>query len=330
MNRRAVISGLGSTAAMSLLSWPLRAQAQQPRMPVVGLLHPATPQGYAHIVAALRQGLSETGYVEGRNLAIEYRWGEDHFDRLPELAADLVRRRVAVIIAGSISGATAAQAATTTIPIVFSGGTDPIKAGLVASFNRPGGNVTGLLQFNDSLLTKRLEMMRELVPKASVIGSLIDPRTASGASRSETVQAAARAVGQELRVLNVTSQEQFEEIFATAKREQIGALLVSNGTVFTNARERLVALAARYAIPTSYEYREFVTAGGLLSYGANHTDEYRQVGVYAGRILKGEKPADMPVIQTAKFELAINLKTAKALGLTVPLTLQAAADEVIE
>ena len=328
MNRRAVISLLGGAAATSA-AWP-RARAQQPAMPVVGLLHPATPEGYAHIVAALRQGLSETGYVEGRNLAIEFRWGEDHFDRLPALAADLVRRRVAVIVAGSISGATAAQAATTTIPIVFSGGTDPIKAGLVASFNRPGGNVTGLLQFNDSLLTKRLEMMRELVPKASVIGSLIDPRTASAATRLAAVQGAAGAVGQQLRVLNVTSQEQFEEIFATAKREQIGALLVSNGTVFTNARERLVALAARYAIPTSYEYREFVTAGGLLSYGANHTDEYRQVGVYAGRILKGEKPADMPVIQTTKFELAINLKTAKALGLTVPLTLQAAADEVIE
>jgi putative tryptophan/tyrosine transport system substrate-binding protein len=327
MNRREFTALLGGFAASA--AWP-RARAQQPPIPVVGLLHPATPAGYAHIVAALRQGLSDTGYVEGRNLAIEYRWGEDHFDRLPELAADLVRRRVAVIIAGSISGANAAHAATTTIPIVFSGGTDPVKAGLVASFNRPGGNVTGLLQFNDALLTKRLEMMRELVPKASVIGSLIDPRTASGASRLETVQAAARAVGQQLRVLNVTSQEQFDEVFATAKREQIGALLVSNGTVFTNARERLVALAARYAIPTSYEYREFVTAGGLLSYGANHTDEYRQVGVYTGRILKGEKPADMPVIQTTKFELAINLKTAKALGLTVPLTLQAAADEVIE
>jgi ABC-type uncharacterized transport system substrate-binding protein len=292
--------------------------------------HPATPVGYAHIVAALRQGLSETGHVEGRNLAIEFRWGDDHLDRMPALAADLVRHRVAVIVAGGLSAAIAARSVTTTMPIVFSAGTDPVKAGLVASFNRPGGNITGLLQFNDSLITKRLEMMRELVPKASVIGLLVDPKAVSATPRSESVQAAARAIGQQLRVLSATSQEQFDEVFATAKHEQIGALLVSNGTVFTNGRERLVALAARYAIPTSYEYREFVAAGGLLSYGANHTDEYRQVGAYAGRILKGEKPADMPVIQTTKFELAINLRAAKALGLTVPPSLLAVADEVIE
>jgi ABC-type uncharacterized transport system substrate-binding protein len=327
MRRREFITLLGGAAAAA---WPLAARAQQPRMPVVGLLHPATPEGYAHIVAALRQGLSETGHVEGRNLAIEFRWGEDHIERLPELAADLVRHRVSVIVAGGLSAALAAQAATTTIPIVFSGGTDPVKAGLVAGFNRPGGNITGLLQFNDSLVTKRLEMMRELVPKASVIGLLVDPKSVSTTTRSDAVQAAARAVGQQLRVLYAASQEQFDEVFATATREQIGALLVSNATVFTNGRERLVALAARHALPTSYEYREFVAAGGLLSYGANHRDEYRQVGAYAGRILRGEKPADMPVIQTTKFELVINLTTAKALGLDVPPTLLARADEVIE
>jgi ABC-type uncharacterized transport system substrate-binding protein len=326
MIRRKFITLIGGAAA----AWPLAARAQQTGMPVVGFLHPATPVGYAHIVAALRQGLSETGHIEGRNLAIEFRWGDDHLDRMPALAADLVRHRVAVIVAGGLSAAIAARSVTTTMPIVFSAGTDPVKAGLVASFNRPGGNITGLLQFNDSLITKRLEMMRELVPKASVIGLLVDPKAVSATPRSESVQAAARAIGQQLRVLSATSQEQFDEVFATAKHEQIGALLVSNGTVFTNGRERLVALAARYAIPTSYEYREFVAAGGLLSYGANHTDEYRQVGAYAGRILKGEKPADMPVIQTTKFELAINLRAAKALGLTVPPTLLARADEVIE
>jgi putative ABC transport system substrate-binding protein len=328
MHRREILTLIGGLAASA--GWSRATRAQQPRMPVVGLLHPATPAGYAHIVAALRQGLSETGHVEGRNLAIEFRWGEDHIERLPELAADLVRHRVSVIVAGGLSAALAAQAATTMIPIVFSVGTDPVKAGLVAGFNRPGGNITGLLQFNDSLVTKRLEMMRELVPKASVIGLLVDPKSVSTTTRSDAVQAAARAVGQQLRVLYAASQEQFDEVFATATREQIGALLVSNATVFTNGRERLVALAARHALPTSYEYREFVAAGGLLSYGANHRDEYRQVGAYAGRILRGEKPADMPVIQTTKFELTINLRTAKTLGLTVPLTLQAAADEVIE
>jgi putative tryptophan/tyrosine transport system substrate-binding protein len=328
LKRRELISSFGG--AVALLLSPHTARSQQSAMPLVGFLHPASAEGYAHIVAALRQGLAETGHVDGRNLTIEYRWAEDHFDRLPALAAELVRQRVAVIVTGGMTTTAAVHAATKTIPIVFSAGSDPVKAGLVASINRPGGNATGLLQFNDALLTKRLEMMRELVPKAGAIGVLVDPLSRETDGRLALLIEAARGIGQDLRVLRVTSQEQFDEVFALAKREGLAAILVSNGTVFTNGRARLVAAAARYALPASYEYREFVGAGGLLSYGASHTDEYRQVGVYAGRVLKGEKPADMPVVQTAKFELVINLKTAKALGLTVPSSLLVAADEVIE
>jgi ABC-type uncharacterized transport system substrate-binding protein len=326
MGRREFVSLLGGAAAL----WPLAALAQQPAMPVVGFLHPGTPTGYAHIATALRQGLSEAGFVDGRNLAIEYRWGADHVERLPALAAELVARRVAVIIAGGGTAAVAAKAATATIPIVFSIGADPIELGLVASFNHPGGNVTGMFQFNNALLVKRLEMMRELVPGAALIGLLVDPSGAETQRRSASLLEAARAVGQRILVLSATNQEQFEEVFATAVRERIDALLVGNAVVFTNGREHLVALAARYAVPASYEYREFVAAGGLLSYGASHTNEYRQVGVYVGRVLKGEKPADMPVTQTTKFELVVNLKTAKALGLNVPEPLLARADEVIE
>jgi len=325
MRRREFITLLGGAAA----AWPLAARAQQP-VPVVGFLHPASPDGYAHNVAALRQGLSETGFVEGRNLAIEYRWGQDRADRLPILAADLVERGVATIVAGGGTAAMAVKALTATIPVVFSVGLDPVKAGLVESLNRPGRNATGMLQFNDALLTKRLGMLRELVPKAAVVGVLTDPTGLATERRLAILREAARAVGQQIRVLSAASQERFDEVFETVSRERIDALLVTNSTPFTNGRERLVALAARHGVPASYEYREFVAAGGLHSYGASHTEEYRQVGVYVGRILKGEKPADMPVVQTTKFELAINLKAAKALGLTIPQTLLATADELIE
>jgi ABC-type uncharacterized transport system substrate-binding protein len=329
------MSGLGRREFVALLggavaTWPVAARAQQSAMPVVGFLHPGTPAGYAPIATALRQGLSEAGFVDGRNLAIEYRWGADHVERLPALAAELVARRVAVIIAGGGTAAVAAKAATATIPIVFSIGADPIELGLVASFNHRGGNVTGMFQFNNALLVKRLEMMRELVPGAALIGLLVDPSGAETQRRSASLLEAARAVGQRILVLSATNQEQFEEVFATAVRERIDGLLVGNAVVFTNGREHLVALAARYAVPASYEYREFVAAGGLFSYGASHTNEYRQVGVYAGRVLKGEKPADMPVTQTTKFELIVNLKTAEALGLELPPSLLARADEVIE
>jgi putative tryptophan/tyrosine transport system substrate-binding protein len=253
MKRREFITLVGGAAA-----WPLAARAQQPAMPVIGLLHAASANAYAPFVAGLRQGLSEAGYVEGRNLTIEFRWADDRFDRLPALAADLVRSDVAVIVAGSSPAAIAAKAATDAIPIVFSVGTDPVKAGLVASVNRPGGNATGMLQFNDALLTKRLEILRELVPNAAVIALAVDPRSPATQARLTVLQAAARAAVQEIRVFNVTSQEQFDAIFATVVREHIGALLVPNSTLFTNGRERLVALAAKHAVPAIYEYREFV------------------------------------------------------------------------
>jgi len=323
MRRREFLTLIGAAAA-----WPLAARAQQ-TVPVVGFLHPALPAGYAPFIEAFRRGLEEAGFVDGRNVTIEFRWGEDHADRLPALAADLVRRRVAVIV-GNGGAALAAKDATSTIPIVFSTGSDPIEMGLVASFNRPGGNVTGTVQFNDELVGKRLEMMRELVPGTAVIGLLLDPTSPSAPMRSKAFQGAAARVGQSARILNTESQTQFEAAFAAAARDKVGALVVPNSTLFTNNRELLVTLAARYAIPASYEYREFVTAGGLLSYGSSNADSYRQVGTYAGRILKGEKPADLPVVQPTRFELVINRKTAKTLGLTVPPTLLVAADEVIE
>jgi putative ABC transport system substrate-binding protein len=309
--------------------WPLAARAQQSTMPVVGFLHPATATAYAPYVAAFRQSLAEQGFVEGRNVAIEFRWAEDDFTRLPALAAELVRLRVAVIVASG-TAAYPAKAATSTIPIVFSTGSDPVQLGLVASLNRPGGNITGTVQFNDELVTKRLEMLREMVPKARLVGMLSDPRTASAEIRLANVMAAARRIGQEMRDFRVTSEDQFDALFPAMAKEQVGALLVPNGTLFTNNRERLVALAARYGLPAAYEFREFPLIGGLFSYGSSNSDSYRQIGVYTGRILKGEKPADLPVVQPTRFEFVLNLKTAKALGLAVPDKLLAIADEVIE
>jgi putative ABC transport system substrate-binding protein len=325
VKRREFITLLGGAAA-----WPLGARGQQSLIPVVGFLHTTGPEAYASFVAAFRRGLNETGFVEGRNLAIEFRWAHDETTRLPELAVDLVRRRVAVIVTPAAAAARAAKAATSTIPIVFGTGSDPVQLGLVASINRPGGNATGVVQFNDLLINKRLELLRELVPMASVIGLLVNPGGPTTELRLASVEAAARGAGQQLRNLTVTSPDQFEAAFATIAQERIAALLVPNNTLFLNHRAQLVALAARYAVPAAYEHREYVEAGGLFSYGSSQSEYYVQLGSYTGRILKGEKPAEMPVMQPTKFEFILNLKTAKALGLDVPLKLYAFADEVIE
>jgi putative ABC transport system substrate-binding protein len=324
MRRREFILGFAGAAA-----WPVVACAQQQDIPVIGFLHPGSPDGNEDVVAALRQGLSQVGYVEGRNLAIEYRWAEEHGERRPTLAADLVRRRVAVIVATGTATTLVAMTATAQIPIVFAIGSDPVRDRLVASLEHPGGNVTGMTAFSNLLITRRLDLLRKLVPNAAVFAFIVNPTTADAGPLSAALEAAARPLGLQLRVLKATSHEEFEEVFATIMRERIGALLVQNNAVFVGRREQLVALAARYAVPTIYEAREFMAAGGLVSYGSNRFDAMRQVGVYAGRILKGEKAAELPVAQPTKFELVINLKAAKAIGLTVPNNLLAAADEVI-
>jgi putative tryptophan/tyrosine transport system substrate-binding protein len=324
MRRRNFITLLGGAAVS-----PIAARAQQAAMPVIGFLHVAAPQSYAPSVAAFRRGLGEMGFVESRNLAIEFRWAQDQYERLPELAADLVRRQVAVIIAVSgAPAAIAAKAATATIPIVFATGGDPVRLGLVASFNRPGGNATGFVQFSEALITKRLELLRELVPTAGVVGVLASASGRAVERELASIEAAARNIGQQLRIFKVT--DQYESVFAAIAQERVAGLLVQNSARFTNNREQLVALAARYSMPASYEHREFAEAGGLFSYGSDLVEQYRQTGIYVGRILKGEKPAEMPVVQPTKFQFVINLKTAKALGLEVPPGLSARADEVIE
>jgi putative tryptophan/tyrosine transport system substrate-binding protein len=323
-SRREFITLPGGAAA-----WPIAARAQQAAMPVIGFLHVAAPQSYAPSVAAFRRGIGEMGFVESRNLAIEFRWAQDQYERLPELAADLVRRQVAVIIAVSgAPAAIAAKAATATIPIVFATGGDPVRLGLVASFNRPGGNATGFVQFSEALITKRLELLRELVPTAGVVGVLASASGRAVERQLASIEAAARNIGQQLRIFKVT--DQYESVFAAIAQERVAALLVQNSARFTSNREQLVAMAARYSMPASYEHREFAEAGGLFSYGSDLVEQYRQTGIYAGRILKGEKPAEMPVVQPTRFEFVLNLKTARALGLTVPPTLLARADEVIE
>ena len=326
MQRRQFIALLGGTVA----TWPLAAVAQQSAIPTIGFLRSTRPDASTDLLVALRKGLKETGYVEGQNLTIEYRWAENQQERLSALAADLVRQRCLVIIAGGVNAAFAAKAATATIPIIFATGVDPIKSGLVGSLNRPGGNITGQFTVSASVAGKQLGLLREVVPKAAVIGMLLNPTSPNSAVQEREAQAAARDLGQQLHVFKASTEHDIDNAFATLIHYQIGALLIGANALFTGQLDQLVALAARHAMPTLHYTRDFVEAGGLMSYGTSIRDAYRQIGVYVGRVLKGEKPADLPIIQSSTFELVINLKTAKTLGLTVPYGLLNAADEVIE
>ena len=327
LHRREFITLLGGAAA----AWPLAARAQQAAMPVIGYLSSGSPAAFAPMVATLRQGLSEAGVVEGKDFVIEYHWAEGRYDRLPTLAADFVRRQVAVIVAtGGSDPALAAKAATATIPIVFTGGLDPVELGLVASLARPGANATGTINIAIDLNAKRLGMLRELVPAATTIAVLTDASISASENQLKEIETGARTTGQQILIFEVRSEGDFDKAFESMVQRGAGALFVNASPFFTSQRKRLVALAARHTIPASYSFREFAVDGGLMTYGANLPDQHRQAGVYAGRILRGEKPADLPVLRPTKFELVINLKTAKALGLTVPPTLLARADEVIE
>jgi putative tryptophan/tyrosine transport system substrate-binding protein len=327
MKRREFITLVGGAAA----AWPLAARAQQPSMPVIGFLSNGSTDAFASRVAAFRRGLLETGHTIGRDVTVEYRWADGRNDRLPELAADLVRRQVSIIVTtNSTPTALAAKAATTTIPIVFTMGTDPVESGLVASLNRPGGNITGVTGLGVELGPKRLELVRELVPAASVIAVLVNPTSPVAGTHERGLQVAARTLGVELQVLHASTERDFDAVFATLLERRAGALMIAIDPFFTSRSEQLAALTLRHAVPAIYVYREFAAAGGLMSYGASFVESSRLVGIYAGRILKGEKPADLPVQQAAKVELIINLKTAKALGLTVSLPLLGRADEVIE
>jgi putative tryptophan/tyrosine transport system substrate-binding protein len=327
VRRREFITLLGAAVA-----WPLAARAQQPTMPVIGFLNGQTAAGYAHLVDAFRQGLAEYGYVEGQNLAIEFRWAEGQYDRLPALATELVRRQVAVIVAGgSPVAAVAAKAATSTIPIVFSIGGDPVQFGLVASLNRPGGNVTGVTNLNTETVAKRVEILREVVPTAAVIALLVNPTNLQQAeAETRDVQPAARSLAFQLQILKASTEREIDTAFVNLVQQRVGALLVSADAFMLNHRDQIVALAARHAVPAIHPYREYSASGGLMSYATSLPGMYRQVGIYTGRILKGARPTDLPVLQPTKFEFVINLKTAKALGLEVPAKLLALADEVIE
>jgi ABC-type uncharacterized transport system substrate-binding protein len=326
MRRRDFITLLGGAA----VSWPLTAHAQQAAMPIVGVLDPSSASEYAPFLAAFREGLHEAGFIEGRNVAIEYRWADGRYDRLPSLAAELVRVPVAVLVATGITAAAAAKAATSTVPIVFNTGGDPVRFGLVASLNKPGGNITGVASLGKVLVAKRFELLRELVPKANAVAFLVNPNNAVAALDTSDAQAAAATLGHKLIIVKASSAGEIDAAFATIAEQRAGGLLQQLDPFLQSQREQLVGLAARYALPAIYEWRDFVTAGGLMSYGTSLRDALRFVGKYTGRLLKGEKPANLPVQQPTKFELVINLKTAKALRLTVPPTLLTRADEVIE
>ena len=325
MNRREAITILGGAAAI----WPLAVRAQQP-MPVIGLLHQGGAEPNKRFVVKFRQGLRESGYVDGQNVTTEFRWAEGHYDRLPALAADLARRQVTVMVAAYRPAALAAKSATARIPIVFVSGSDPVETGLVTSINRPGGNVTGVNLFSGMLASKRLELLRELVPKADLVAVLVNPTNTNAETNMKDLQSAALGVRQRIQVLSAGSDLDLETAFATLAQSRPGALFVSPDTFLQDRRDRLIAWAAHHSLPTIYYERVFADAGGLMSYGPDQYDGFGWAGVYTGRIVKGQKPADLPVMQPTKFELVINLKTAKALGLTVPDKLLVAADEVIE
>jgi len=326
MKRREFITLLGGAAA----AWPLAAGAQQPAMTLIGVLATRGPRVEPYLLVAFRQGLNEAGYVEGQNAAIEYRFAEGQYDRLAGLAADLVSRQVTVIAALGTPAAPAAKAATSTIPIVFTVGVDPVEAGLITSLSRPGGNLTGVTGLGVELLPKRLELLHELLPGATVVAALINPTTTAAETQSNDLQVSARGLGLDLHLLSAGAERDFETAFAKLVQLRAGGLVISNDPFFISRSDQLAALALRHAVPTAFEFRAFVTAGGLMSYGSNLSDAYRLAGVYTGRILKGENPTDLPVQQSTKVELILNLKTARAFGLTVPTALLVRADEVIE
>ena len=327
MHRRQFITLIGGT----MVTWPLVARAQQAAMPVVGWLHSGTPTGQAEQVAALRRGLNEAGYTEGQDVAIEYRWAEDQLDRLPALAADLARQQVSVIAAcGSPAVALAAKSVTSSIPIVFENGADPVQIGLVESLNHPGGNVTGITNLSDEVAAKRIGLLRELAPSAASIAILVNPKRPGVDAQAKRAQDAAHRIGLPVYVVKASSAGELDTAFASLVQLGAGGLVITADALFADRRDQVVALARRYSVPTIYEFRIFVTAGGLISYGSDVLDSYRQAGVLVGRILKGAKPGDLPVMRPTKFELVVNTKTAKALGIEVPISMQMLADEVIE
>jgi putative ABC transport system substrate-binding protein len=325
MRRREVIAGLGAAVA-----WPRAVRAQQPAMPVIGYVSGSVADADASRVAAFLQGLKETGFVESRNVVVEYRWAEGHYEWLPAFAAEFTRRPVALIMAASLPAALAAKAATSAIPVVFVSGADPVKFGVVTSLGQPGGNLTGITQYYGALGAKRLEVLRGLVPAASKVAVMSNPKNPNADDHLRDIEAAGGTIGLRIEVLRASSEEEIDAAAAIVAASGIGALLIADDPFFNTRRDELVRLAARHKVPTIYYAREFAEAGGLIAYGSSTMDNYRQAGVYAGRILKGDKPADLPVLQPTKFELVINLDTAKALGLTIPPTLLARADEVIE